>query len=358
VKLLTQPGDGVNPLVNAINSAKSTVDIAIFRFDRKEIERAMINAVNRGVQVRALIACVNRGGEKRLRDLEARLLGAGVTVARTADDLVRYHAKYLIIDRRELFLLAFNFTYLDIEQSRSFGVVTTDKSAVEEAAKLFEMDMKRQTYTAGLDWLVVSPANARRELSNFIKDAKKELYIYDPCISDPAMIRALDERSKNGVEVKILGHLTRRSTVIEACKLHDLRLHTRMILRDRTHAFIGSQSLRTVELDRRREVGMIFDDEPVVKSLLKTFLDDWKIAEAEKQKAAETPTTKVAKKVAKAIAKDLPSVTPVIETVIQEMGAGGVEIALSPEDLQDSVKDAVKHAVRAAVKDAVVAEPQ
>jgi cardiolipin synthase A/B len=115
-----------------------------------------------------------------------------------------------------------------------------------------------------------------------------------------------------------------------------------------------------VELDRRREVGMIFDDEPVVKSLLKTFLDDWKIAEAEKQKdkAAETPTTKVAKKVAKAIAKDLPSVTPVIETVIQEMGAGGVEIALSPEDLQDSVKDAVKHAVRAAVKDAVVAEPQ
>ena len=360
MKLLTQPGDGVNPLVNAINSAKSSVDIAIFRFDRKEIERALINAVNRGVQVRALIACVNRGGEKRLRDLEARLLGAGVTVARTADDLVRYHAKYLIIDCRELFLLAFNFTYLDIEQSRSFGIVTTDKSAVEEAAKLFEMDMKRQTYTAALDWLIVSPANARRELANFIKDAKKALYIYDPCVSDPAMIRALDERSKNGVEVKILGHLTRRSTAIEACKLHDMRLHTRMILRDHTHAFIGSQSLRTVELDRRREVGMIFDDEPVVKSLIKTFLDDWKTSEAAKlkEKAEETPTTKVAKKVAKAIVKEMPSVAPVIETVIHDMGAEGVEIALNPEELEDSVKDAVKHAVRAAVKDAVVAEPQ
>jgi phosphatidylserine/phosphatidylglycerophosphate/cardiolipin synthase-like enzyme len=360
VRLLTQPGAGVNPLVDAINSAKSTVDIAIFRFDRKEIERAMINAVNRGVQVRALIAYTNRGGEKRLRDLEARLLGAGVTVARTADDLVRYHAKYLIIDGRELLLLAFNFTYLDIEQSRSFGLVTTDKSAVEEAAKLFEMDMKRQTYTAGLDSLVVSPANARRELTAFIKDAKKELYLYDPCVSDPAMIRALDERSKEGVEVKILGHLTRHCEAIETCKLHDMRLHTRMILRDRAHAFIGSQSLRTVELDRRREVGMIFDDAAVVKSLANTFLDDWKSsADAkEKNKTEETPTTKMAKKVAKAVVKDMGSVTPMIETAIQEMGGKNVEFALDPEELEDSVKDAVKHAVKAAVKDAVVSEPR
>jgi cardiolipin synthase len=360
VRLLTQPGAGVNPLVDAINSAKSTVDIAIFRFDRKEIERAMINAVNRGVQVRALIAYTNRGGEKRLRDLEARLLGAGVTVARTADDLVRYHAKYLIIDGRELLLLAFNFTYLDIEQSRSFGLISTDKSAVEEAAKLFEMDMKRQTYTAGLDSLVVSPANARRELAAFIKDAKKELYLYDPCVSDPAMIRALDERSKNGVEVKVLGHLTRRCEGIETCKLHDMRLHTRMILRDRTHAFIGSQSLRTVELDRRREVGMIFDDAAVIKSLANTFLDDWKSSAAakEKNKTEETPTTKMAKKVAKAVVKDMGSVTPMIETAIQEMGGKNVEFALDPEELEDSVKDAVKHAVKAAVRDAVVSEPR
>ncbi len=72
-----------------------------------------------------LIAYTNRGGERNLRKLEMRLLEAGITVARTADDLVRYHDKYLIIDRRELFLLSFNFTYLDIDHSRSFGLVTT-----------------------------------------------------------------------------------------------------------------------------------------------------------------------------------------------------------------------------------------
>jgi cardiolipin synthase len=360
MKLLIQPGDGVSALVKAISSATQSVDIAIFRFDRKEIERAMINAVNRGVRVRALIACASRGGEKRLRDLEARLLGAGVTVARTADDLVRYHAKYLIVDRLELYVLAFNFTYIDIEQSRSFGVVTNDAATIKEAARLFEMDMTRQPYTAGLDSLVVSPSNARHALGAFIKDARKELYVYDPCIGDAAMIRALEERRNNGVEVKVLGHVTRPSAKLDVAKLSDLRLHTRMILRDRTHAFVGSQSLRTAELDRRREVGMIFEDAPIVRSLRQTFLDDWRSAELarlEKDKRDAIPTNKVAKKVAKAVAKELPSITPMIETAIQEIGAKSVEIALQPEELEDSVKDAVKHAVKAAVKDAVLDTP-
>jgi hypothetical protein len=114
-----------------------------------------------------------------------------------------------------------------------------------------------------------------------------------------------------------------------------------------------------VELDRRREVGMIFEDATIGKSLRQTFLDDWKgaeLARLEKDRKDGLPTNKVAKKVAKAVAKELPSITPMIETAIQEIGAKSVEIALQPEELEDSVKDAVKHAVKAVVKDAVVFE--
>src|SRR5215472_948956 len=78
--LLLQPGDGVMPLVKGITTAQHTVEILIFRFDRREIERALANAVSRGVSVHALIAHTNRSGEQALRELELRLLGAGVTV--------------------------------------------------------------------------------------------------------------------------------------------------------------------------------------------------------------------------------------------------------------------------------------
>ena len=149
----------------------------IFRFDRREIETALQNAARRGLSVRALIAYTNRGGERSLRNLEMRLLAGGVTVARTANDLARYHDKFMIVDRRDLYVLAFNFTYLDIEHSRSFGVIVKNRRLVQEAVKLFEADTMRQPYVSGMETFVVSPVNARQRLSAFLAGARKELLI-------------------------------------------------------------------------------------------------------------------------------------------------------------------------------------
>ncbi len=356
LRLLIQPENGVSPLVEAIDNATTRVEIVIFRFDRSEIEKALSNAVNRGVFVHALIAYVNRGGEKKLRQLEMRLLAAGVTVARTADDLARYHGKFMIIDRKELYLFSFNFTHLDIDHSRSFGLITSNPKLVQEAVKLFEADTTRQPYKAGAGALVVSPVNARKQLASLIKGAKKELLIYDLEISDPAMIRLLEERANAGVTVKIIGRLTRRSAKAEQRKLANLRLHTRCIIRDGCHAFIGSQSLREVELGARREVGMIFRDPAIMRHLIKTFNDDWDAAEYLGSAADDRETasaTMVAKKVAKAITRDLPPIAPVVEGIVKEVIGANGDVELDPRMVEDNIKDAVKEAVRDAVLDAV-----
>ena len=100
VRCLVQPGDSIQSLLQAISAAKKSIEIVIFRFDRRrEIEKALAGALARGVRVRALIAYTNRGGERNLRELEMRLLAAGITVARTDNDLVRYHGKLMIVDQ-------------------------------------------------------------------------------------------------------------------------------------------------------------------------------------------------------------------------------------------------------------------
>ena len=241
MKLIVQPRDGINVLLSAIKKAKKSVDIAIFRFDRADVEVELKAAAARGVKVTALIAYVNRGGAKHLRDLEMRFLEAGITVARTADDLVRYHDKLIIFDRKTLFLLSFNFTHLDIDHSRGFGIITKNSKFVQEAVKLFEADCARKSYTAGLDTFVVSPVNARKSLGTFLKGARKQLLIYDPEISDKEMMRILQDRAKCGVEVRIIGH-SAKHLKLEVAKLTKMRLHTRTILRDGARAFIGSQS--------------------------------------------------------------------------------------------------------------------
>jgi len=355
MKLLIQPDDGIESLIKAIGKAKKSVEIIIFRFDHREMETALANAAKRGVEVQALIASTNRGGERGLRKLEMRLLAAGVGVTRTASDLVRYHGKMMIIDRRELCVLGFNFTHLDIDRSRSFGIVTSNRRLVQEAGKLFEADAKRRPYTPGLDTFVVSPVNARKQLSAFVKRAKKELLIYDPEISDPSIVRLLEERLKAGVTIKAIGRVTKRGTKIDARKIQT-RLHTRTIIRDGQHAFIGSQSLRHIELDARREVGVIFRDRKVVNAIHKTFHEDWESVKPsmrqDVKKNAE-PNAKVARRVAKAVADDLPPMAPLVKGMVKQVTGKNGASALNAKEVQETIKAAVKDAVKEFVKDAV-----
>jgi phosphatidylserine/phosphatidylglycerophosphate/cardiolipin synthase-like enzyme len=275
VKLIVQPDAGVAPIVKAIKRAKKALDIVIFRFDRGEIEKALGAAVERGVNVRALIAHTNKGGEKTLRKLELRLLAAGLTVSRTADDLPRYHGKMMIVDR-VLHVYSFNFTKLDMDKSRSFGVVTRNRKLVQEACKLFEADFNRQCYSPGHPRFVVSPENSRTVLTNFVKAAKKQLLIYDQQVSDNLVQRALFERAKAGVEIRIIGTLEKDIPGVKVRKLADMRLHVRGIVRDGEMAFVGSQSLRKLELDGRREVGVVIDDKRVAKQIASVFEEDWR----------------------------------------------------------------------------------
>ena len=274
MKLIVEPADGVAPLLAAIKSAKKRVEIAIFRFDRTDVESALKAAAKRGVKVTALIAFNNRGGEPRLRKLELRCLAAGIIVARTSDDLIRYHDKFILIDRRVLFVLSFNFTHLDIDHSRGFAVVSTRASWVREAARLFRADCTRTKYAPKTPTFVVSPESARKALDTFLKGAKTQLLIYDPKISDKEMLRVLHARAKAGVEIKVIGSVAGR-VPFEVQKLAGQRLHTRTIIRDRRQAFVGSQSLRAAELDSRRELGLIVQDGKAVKTLIATFESDW-----------------------------------------------------------------------------------
>ena len=277
MKLIIQPDDGLIPLLHGVRKAKRQIDIVIFRFDRTDLEKALAAAVARKVVVRALIAHTNRGGEKLLRKLEARLLDAGVTVARTADDLPRYHGKMMIADGK-LFVLGFNYTKLDLEKSRSFGIITTDRKLVKEAAALFEADRTRQPYNPVDDRLVVSPESSREVLTTFIKRARKQLLIYDEQVTDNHVQQVLKQRARAGVEIRIIGKTENPIDSIAVRKLADLRLHVRAMIRDGATAFVGSQSLRRLELDGRREVGILVTNAAVIRKMQAVFEEDWKRA--------------------------------------------------------------------------------
>jgi phosphatidylserine/phosphatidylglycerophosphate/cardiolipin synthase-like enzyme len=149
---------------------------------------------------------------------------------------------------------------------------------------LIESDANRRQFKPKNTRLVISPENSRSLLAAFIKRAQRELLIYDPNVSDDAMIRILKARAKAGVRVRILGKLEKKwqGDDLPAEGLQSHRLHVRAIIRDGRQAFVGSQSLRKLELEGRREVGIILKDPKAVSRLVSVFEADW----------AKTPSAK------------------------------------------------------------------
>jgi phosphatidylserine/phosphatidylglycerophosphate/cardiolipin synthase-like enzyme len=160
-------------------------------------------------------------------------------------------------------------------------VATTRPERVEEALKLFQAEFDRKTYTPALDDFVVSPRNSRVVLQRLSESADKQLLIYDSRLTDNLMQRAIERRALAGVEVRVIGKVEKvlREVQVEKCPTE--RLHVRAMVVDGARAFVGSQSLRRAELERRREIGVVLDDRAVVEQVVRTFMSDW----------AETPAS-------------------------------------------------------------------
>ena len=275
MQVIIQPRDGIEPFLEGIRRAEESVEIILYRIDRLEIEQELVAAAARGVRVHALVTYTNKEGLKEIRKLERRLVERGVKVTRTAEDLVRYHSKMMIIDRRTLYLLTFNFTFLDIHHSRSFGVITDKHNLIAEAVRLFEADVNGQSHRIEAEHFVISPVNSRQKLSEFILGARRQLLIYDGKLTDSRMIRLLETQANAGVEIKVIGAMSRTAPGVEVRRMPLIRLHAQAIIRDGSQVFFGSQSLRKVELDQRREVGLITDNADAVKSFKIVFEMDW-----------------------------------------------------------------------------------
>lgn len=280
LSLIIQPGDSFFPLVDAIESARQTIKMTIFRMDDPVIREAMKQAVSRGVQVQALVAPESKGWNKRNRKLGSQLAELGIDVAYPAASKrrkERYHNKMIVIDSRRSLLLTFNPTRKNLHYARDFGLSIKDPVIALELERLFDADWQGKELVPQDLPLVISPDNSRLKITQLLNSAVRSIQVMDAKVWDPAVLAILASKSTGGCDVRIIG-------VVEQCdatRFLDVRhpsrykLHAKCIVVDGLRMFIGSQNLRRVSLDRRREVGIIIEDEVISRRVEKVFEEDW-----------------------------------------------------------------------------------
>jgi phosphatidylserine/phosphatidylglycerophosphate/cardiolipin synthase-like enzyme len=92
------PTDGTTAkIINAINSADFTLDVALFTFTNNDLGDAVIAAKNRGVAVRCIMENENYIGSEY-----SKLVNAGIPVISHANITNDFHHKYCIIDAQQV----------------------------------------------------------------------------------------------------------------------------------------------------------------------------------------------------------------------------------------------------------------
>jgi len=280
--LIIQPGDSFFPIVAAIDSASQSINMTIFRMNDPIVRDAMSHAVDRGVTVRALMAPQSKGWDKRNRKLSDELAEMGIQVKFPENSgkkkLKRYHYKMMTIDEAQSLILTFNPTQKNLHYARDFGVLIRDHEITHELNRLFDADWEGTDFKPAQLPLVISPFNSRGKLADLLGSAERSIRIMDAKLGDPEMIEVLRQKASAGCDLKVISRDMQFDEIIPNFHIKHLaryKLHAKCIVVDSQRFFIGSQNLRKVSLDERREIGIIIEDEAMARKIERIFDEDW-----------------------------------------------------------------------------------
>jgi phosphatidylserine/phosphatidylglycerophosphate/cardiolipin synthase-like enzyme len=258
-QLVLDPAARKPALLDLIGSARRRLVLSLFRCDDFTVLDALASALERGVEVEAILTKRAKGGKKRLKKLWGALEEMGAVVTRYADPVVKYHAKYLVADNTTAMVTTLNPTRKCFTRTWDAILITRDPSVVKGLVTLSRADaagraLPRRPLTRRL---IVGPERSREEIRGLIAGAKHSIRILDHKLSDPDLVALLRERRQDGVTVSVVGKQPIRG----------FEPHGKMMIIDESRAILGSTALSTLSLDFRREVSVVVHEPALVKQL-------------------------------------------------------------------------------------------
>lgn len=288
------------PLIDAINASQSSVKMVIFHINDRAVEKALIDAVSRGVRVQVIV--------DRLSLLlppfmfsKRRLTKGGVEVIKSTKGFRISHQKSCVIDNRIAFVTSMNLTN-NFDETRDWGVITRDPLVIAEMNRVFDTDLENsqsgQGNTPSLEnpHLLWSPVNAEQRLVALIQSAKKTIIAQVENLGNESIQTALEEAAQRGIDVRLISPLCdmniqadlnvpfSKAMFKKGVRAHLMPgpetperpyMHSKMMVADSHAAYVGSINFSDNSLRNSREAGIIFSNEKAIATMTSEFEKDW-----------------------------------------------------------------------------------
>ena len=289
--LVIEPDQGLTPIYNLLNSAKSTIDMTMYELVDTETQQILTQQAAKGVAVRVIL---DQALEKASNTPVYTYLNAnGVKAVWANPTFQASHQKTITIDGKTTAIMTLNLTSRYYPSSRDLAVIETNPNDIAAIESTFNADFASSAITPSTgDDLVWSPTNSLASLLGLINSAKTSLVVENEEMGDAQIVSALGAAAKRGVQVQVAmtngGTYTTQFNALTAAgvKLNTyaptapLYIHAKLILADYgqsgQQAFVGSENFSGPSLTENRELGLTLTDPGILQSLNTTFASDFK----------------------------------------------------------------------------------
>ena len=292
-RVIVEPDDGLNPVLEFFASAQETLLIKQFTFTEERFIDAVIERKNAGVDVRVMLNAARSGGDRANDETFERFVNAGIAVQWSSPNFYVTHEKSVVVDGKAALVATFNMCLKYFTATRDYGVITYDPLHVAQIIDVFNADWEHRVWTPGaFEGLLWSNSNSRLHMAHFIDSAQYRLDIQHPKFVDAVILDHIAAAADRGVKVHLLcggkhgisewdildtfaSLRTLRRFGVKVHKMKNLRVHAKLLIVDDQRALVGSMNIDRSAFDLRRELGVLVTDPAVVARLKLVFDFDW-----------------------------------------------------------------------------------
>ena len=199
------PDDGVTAVVELIDAASEHLLLKQFKLQSDAVIDALRRARDRGVHVRVMLNPHTSGGDRWNDACYQQLQSEQFEVNWTHEAFPVTHEKSMVIDQHTVLISTFNLADKYFNETRDYGVVSSNPEVVRQVIAGFEADWHRQFFEPDLQvGLVWSSAHSRGQMARVIDAARKSLWIQHPKFVDAVMLDRIISARERGVKVRVL----------------------------------------------------------------------------------------------------------------------------------------------------------
>ena len=289
------------PLVEALDAARLSIDVAAYSLSLNSVRFALINAHNRGVTVRMVMESTNMD-----RSDPQALIEAGIPIVGDNQNGLM-HDKFMIIDRSEIWLGSMNFTdsgtYDDNNNMiRIFSTKIAENYIVEFEEmyneNLFGENVRAATPNPKLtiDNVIVenfySPDDGViNALATVLSNAQESIYFLAYSFTSNDLGNIIREKDEAGLTVQGVMEEeqvnSNQGTEYDPFKQAELdvridglegQMHHKVFIVDEKIVVLGSYNFSQSAETRNDENTLIIYDEAIAEQFMQEFERIWKIA--------------------------------------------------------------------------------